>query len=98
MPDHGEKPRGHTAQIGHVLPDACLHQQGQFPGPILHQCNAPAGDTHQIGQWIHFLDEVGAEVPYPHPRLELQVVGKTAPQNERFARKYAALGVQIQIM
>ena len=87
---HGEEPRRHTAQVGHVLSDARFDQQRQFLGPVLHECHAAVGNAHQVGQRVHVLDEVGAQVPYPHSALQLQVVGEAAAQDERFARKNAA--------
>ena len=57
-----------------------------------------AGNARQIGQRVHVLDEVGTQVPYPNPGFQLQVVGKTATQNECFSREDAAVGIHVQVM
>ena len=98
LAQHRQEPRRHATQVGHVGTNAGLDQLRQFLGPILHKGHLFAGDARQIGQWIHVLDEVGTQVPYPNARFQLQVVGKAAPQDECFSREDAAGGIQVQVV
>ena len=97
-PQHGQKPRGHTTQVGDVLPDARLDECGQFLVPVGHECHLFVGYTEEIGQRIDVLDERRAQVTYLHARFGLQLGCKRATQDEPFPREDAALWVQVQIM
>ena len=98
FPENDEKPRGHTAQVGHILSYRRLNKQRQLFGPIFHKCNLAIWYARQIGQQVHTLDKVGTQVPYPNTRFQTQVVGKTAAQNESLAREDATRRVEVQIM
>ncbi len=93
---HGEHPRGHSADVRHVFPYrlpryalALFLEVGEQGGGFL-------GHSHEVCQRVDVLDENCAEVAHERPR-HVVVRRVASAQDEAFAVEDAALGVVAQI-
>ena len=69
---HGEHPRGHTREVGHILTDGLTGYAVTLHLKVAEKCCFFLRHTYQIGQRIDILNENGAQVT--HQRAWLVVV------------------------
>ena len=94
--DDGHHPRGHAAQVGHVLAEGNFGDAVALFLEVGEQGNLLGRCAHQVDQRIDVLDEDGRQVA--HERVWQVVVGRmTAAQYQGAAVKEAAVGVVAQV-
>ena len=92
----GEHPRGHAAQVRHVLPNGFASDAVALDFEVAEQGCGFLRHTYHVDQRIDVLDEDGTEVAHQTAR-QVIVGGMTAAQDECLAIEDATLGVVAQV-